>query len=484
MATGTGKTATATHIVRDRVKHGRILWLAHRRELLDQAAATITARMGLETEREQGDHRASWCGGLLNVPVVVGSVQTFHPARLARWPRNSFDTIVVDECHHATARAYRDVLEHFGGAKVLGLTATPDRADGVALGSVFDSVAYVYDIKQAIDEGFLVPIRQHTIQVADLDLGGVRVVNGDLSAKQVAERMRSEAVLHQVIAPTVRLVGERPTIVFTASVAQAEAMAEIARRYGIRAEAVSGKTPDHIRARILADYQSGAITMVTNCNVLTEGFDAPHTEVIAMARPTKSRALYAQCVGRGTRLSPGKNHCLVIDFAGNAGKHRLVCPADILAGKEVSEDTERRVRELSDEGMDVDAALDAATAEEAAEAVRAAEVGIVADVHFDLGDAVNPWTAEPVTQKQRDKLVRLGVPLHEVPERAGEAGALLGEITKRLKRGGPTFKQARTLEKFGLRADMSKTEASFVIDCLAGDNWMPSRALKKAYGRE
>jgi superfamily II DNA or RNA helicase len=484
MATGTGKTATASAILAERAKTGRILWLAHRTELLNQAAQTIRGRMGLEVEFEQAERHASWSGGLFGAQVVVASVQTLHRDRLSNWPRGAFDTIIVDEAHHATAKQYRDILDHFHGARVLGLTATPDRADGVALGTVFDSVASVYDIRLAIKEKWLVPIRQSPIFVGDLDLSTVRAVRGELNQRDLAAKMEAESVIHQIVAPTVELVGKRPTIMFTASVAQAEAVAAVARGYGIEAEAISGKTPPDERAAILDAYQAGDVTLLANCNVLTEGFDAPHTEVIAVARPTKSRALYAQMIGRGTRLSPGKTHCLVVDFVGNAGKHRLVCPADVLAGKELPEEVRRKVAEKADSGeVDIDAMLDLAQAEVAAEQAKREEEALTAKVKYEVGEAINPWTAEPVTDKQAAKLRQLGVPDHEVPETMGDAGKMLGEITERLKRGGPSFKQARILAKHGLRVDMKRWEAAFAIDAIAENDWKCPAEVLDAYGR-
>src|SRR5690606_38168609 len=224
----------------------------------------------------------------------------------------------------------REILSHFHDAKVLGLTATPDRGDGVGLGAVFDVVAYEYGIRKAIDDGYLVNIVQKSIVCADLDLSDVKTVAGDLAQGELEQRLKLDAVLHQIAGPLVREAGNRPTIVFTAGVGQAHALVDVMAGYAPvgRTVAIDGSTPAELRAERLDAFRRGDVQFLVNCAVLTEGFDAPETACVAMARPTKSRALYAQCVGRGTRLAPGKTDCLVLDFRGNAGRHRLVTPLD------------------------------------------------------------------------------------------------------------------------------------------------------------
>lgn len=310
LATGTGKTFTAASILRDRAPVGRILWVAHRRELITQAKDAIES-VGLATDIEMAQDWAPLRGGLFGSSVVIASVQSLQGTRLRRFDHDAFATIVIDEAHHATAQSYRDILDWFPNAKVLGLTATPDRGDGVGLKAVFEREAFGYGIREAIREGYLSPIVQRTIECADLDLSDVKTVAGDLAQGALEKAMTLDAVLHQVAKPLVDSAGDRSTIVFTAGVEQAHAMVDVMAGYtDAKCAAIDGTTPDDIRARRLASFARGELQYLFNCAVLTEGFDAPRTSCIAVARPTKSRALYTQMIGRGTRLFAGKTDCL------------------------------------------------------------------------------------------------------------------------------------------------------------------------------
>lgn len=512
LPTGTGKTYTAGEILRERAQHGRILWLAHRSELLDQASQTLDQRIGLACELEKAEARASTYGGLFGSSVVVASVQTLRGKRLARWPRNAFATIVVDEAHHAAARGYREILGHFNDAKVLGLTATPDRGDGVGLGAIFDSVAYEYDIRRAIREGFLKPIVQKTVECADLDISDVKTVAGDLAQGELEKRLQLDAVLHQIAAPLVREAGDRPTIVFTAGVAQAHALVDVLAGYvGVgSAQAIDGSTPTEIRAERIAGFKAGDIQFLVNCAVLTEGFDAPETACVAMARPTKSRALYAQCLGRGLRVPSAViegvdepearreaiaasryPECLVLDFSGNAGRHRLVTPLDVLAGRPLPEDVEKRAKELADKGKPSDEALAQAEAEaiereRKAEERRRREAKIAAEVAY-RAKKIDPFgicgddRGPRATPGQMEYLRSLGVDVEKhVPSR-NEATKLIDTIKDRRRKGMCTYKQAKLLSKHGLSPDLSFEAAKEAIDAIAGNRWRCPEWVRAKY---
>jgi len=304
MSTGTGKTFTGSRIVAERADEGRILWLAHRGELLDQAAETLHQRVGLHCNLEKAELRAPREMDLYGArPVVVASVPTMRGRRLKEWDPTAFATIVVDEAHHAPAKTYRDILGHFEGAKVLGLTATPDRGDGTGMHTVFDHCAYEYDIRRGIREGYLCSIRQQAVFCADLDLSDVKTVAGDLSQGQLEQALIDGGVLHQTAAPLVELAGRRQTLVFTAGVAQAHALADVIAGYlgnPDLVKALDGNTPKDLRRKYIGDFRTGRIQYLLNCAVLTEGFDAPETACVAVARPTKSRALY--CFDEKTEL--------------------------------------------------------------------------------------------------------------------------------------------------------------------------------------
>lgn len=483
LPTGTGKTYTAGEILRERAQHGRILWLAHRSELLDQATETLEQRIALGCELEKAEARASTVGGLFGSSVVVASVQTLRGRRLKRWPTDSFRTIVVDEAHHAAAKGYREILAHFSDAKILGLTATPDRGDGIGLGAIFDAVAYQYDIRRAIREGYLCPIVQKTVECADLDISDVRTVAGDLAQGELEKRLQLDAVLHQIAGPLVREAGERPTIVFTVGVAQAHALVDVLAGYTSagRAAAIDGTTPAEIRAERLAAYRAGEVQFLVNCAVLTEGFDAPQTACVAMARPTKSRALYAQCLGRGLRIAPGKADCLVLDFAGNAGKHRLVTPLDVLSGSPLPPEVEERAKELAADGKPSEEALAQAEAEAVererrAEERRRREAKIKAEVAYrakqvDPFGIVSGESGPRATDGQMRYLEAIGVDVSKHQPSRREASHLIDTVKDRRQKGLCTYKQAKLLAKHGLSPDLSFDAAREAIDAIAANRW-------------
>lgn len=361
LPTGCGKTVVFAEAIR-RMQPRRAMMVAHREELITQAQDKIAKVTGLKAEIEMAQFHA---GGFFGkpAPVIVSSVQTQCSGgdglgRMANFDPQDFGLLVIDEAHHATASTYRRVINWYGknpDLKVLGVTATPDRADEAALGSVFGSVAYNYEIADAIKDGWLVPIMQQMITVEGLDYSGVRTTAGDLNGADLSRILEEEENLQRIAAPSAEIIGNKRAVAFCASVKEAERLAEIFERYGKRAAAVSGTTDKELRRRTLADFAAGQIQVICNCGVLTEGFDDSGVEVIIMARPTKSRALYAQMVGRGTRpaetiagklgtvetgdgrrqmiADSQKPGCLVIDFVGNAGKHKLMTTADILGGK-------------------------------------------------------------------------------------------------------------------------------------------------------
>lgn len=302
LPTGCGKTLTAAAILRDRAKEGRILWLAHRGELLDQAAEALGKKIGLSCEIEKAERRADRRTLFGTSDVVVGSVQTLRGTRLTSWKDDSFATIVVDEAHHAPARTYRQILEQFPDAKVLGLTATPDRGDGIAMGHVFTDCAFTYETRTAITEGWLTPIVQKQVRVAEIDLSQVKTVRGDLDETELAKIMELEGSLHGIASAIAQSREGRPTIVFCTSVEQSKELSRIMNDYGIRSTQVDGTTPPLIRAERLTQFQTREVDALVNVGVLTEGFDAPLTACVAMARPTKSRSLYAQCLDAQTQI--------------------------------------------------------------------------------------------------------------------------------------------------------------------------------------
>lgn len=353
-ATGTGKTTTSSETARQWVAEGhRVLVMAHRRELLKQLKERMES-FGLRVGLERGRQSAG------DAPVVVSSVQTMV-RRLDKFRPGAFTRIIVDEAHHTPSPSYRQVLDHFQKdprCRVLGVTATPDRADGVALGSVYETVASRYEIDQAVAEGHLVPARGLRVVVEGFDLSSVRqkvIKNnhpehtpvegwgrlppsevgevrdlhpGDLSAAAV----KPEAV-EGVVGPLMELAEHRKTIVFACSVAHCKAIVAAIEARGGTAKAVyHGMGED--REKVQDDFRAGKYQFLVNVMILTEGVDIPAIECVAMVRPTQSRALYAQAAGRGLRPCDeiGKRECLLLDFVGVSCQHDLVGPEDVLGG--------------------------------------------------------------------------------------------------------------------------------------------------------
>ncbi len=475
LATGLGKTRIAAELFRRAVNHSGkpCLFVAHRRELLTQARAEFEA-FGLDAQIEQAGARAR-----RDAHVVVASVQTLKGARLERWLRDHFGLIGIDEAHHATAVGYQAVLERFAGklgeplhagaAHVFGLTATPDRLDGAALGKVFQSVAYRYEIREGIRGGYLAPIRALRVQLESVDLDGVRVTAGDFQQGQLSGAMTSEAALHGVCKPLLDLAGDRPTLLFAVDVAHAHALAEVLNGYRPGcARAIDGSAPADLRSRTVRDFKAGAFQFLVNVALYTEGFNAPKTACVALARPTKSRGLATQCIGRGTRTAPGKTDCLVLHFTAATSKHRLVGPADVLAGRELPADELGMLEAIldGDPQLALDDALDLAAA--GSEEARArAKVLAVAKYQAEEVDpflgaelAQIPrsatWGVESATAAQRLELAKAG--LDDLPEALSrdDAYRILAAVERRKAAGLCSVKQARRLKHIGVGAGFAR----------------------------
>ena len=513
LPTGGGKTILFADVIR-RVFPRRALVIAHREELIFQARDKIQRVTGLLADVEMGEYRAD--GGLFRAaPVVVSTIQTQCSGgdgggRMAKFDPQRFGLLIIDEAHHATSPTYRRVIDYYRtnpALKVLGVTATPDRADEEALGQVFQSVAFDYEVLDAIHDGWLVPIEQQMVHVEGLDYSDIRTTAGDLNGGDLAAVMEAEKNLQQMASASLSIIGQRRALVFTASVKAAEMTAEIFNRHRLGMAAwVCGKTDREERRRVLAEFAAGKIQVVCNCGVLTEGFDDPGVEVVIMGRPTKSRSLYSQMVGRSTRPLPGvvdgpetaearkaaiaasgKPSCLVVDFVGNAGKHKLVTSADILGGKVSEEAVELAMTRAIKAGGPVKMAeaLDEAEAE-LREQARLAEVArrarLTASARFTT-QSVDPFDIlhlEPVkargwdnvkslTEKQRSLLAKSGINPDNVTFAQGKQ--LIGEILRRWDGKLCSFKQAKVLKKYGYPTDVGFGEASRIIDALAKNHW-------------
>lgn len=485
LPTGTGKTIVFSAIAEDQVRKGhRVLILAHRGELLDQAAEKLRRATGLGCAVEKAEQ--SCLGSFF--PVTVGSVQSLQrPNRLEQFSPDYFGTIVIDEAHHAVSDGYRRILDHFAGACVLGVTATPDRGDMKNLGAVFDGLAYEYSLRQAVHDGFLCPITAQTVPLT-LDMNSVAVRAGDFAVEDIDTAL--DPFLDQIAAEMVRVCKERRTVVFLPLIKTAQKFRNILIEHGLRAAEVNGQSED--RAEILSDFAAGKYDVLCNAMLLTEGWDCPAVDCIAVLRPTKSRALYSQMVGRGTRLSPetGKRDLLLLDFLWLTEKHALCRPADLVCeNREVSqrmterlangcpEDLEEAERQAKE---DVVAQREAALAKQLAE-MRQRKKKLVDPLQYEMSIGAEDlsgyqpafgWEMGPPSQKQLDALERMGI-LPDAVECAGKASLLLNRLRARTAAGLTTPKQIRFLEGKGFLhvGEWPFDAARNMIDRIAANGW-------------
>ena len=320
--TGAGKTITGLSLAKAR--GGKCLWLAHRDELITQPAQALKL---VWPEVTSGIVKADLNQYMRH--VVFASIQSAQqPRRLEQLAAQGFALVVVDEAHRALADGYVSLFRALGcdrddGPRLLGITATPERADNAPLSDVFEEIVYSYGITSAIADGYLVAPTIVERKIA-LNLDSVTVSRGDFAMKQLDVALMQVGIVREVVDAHREHCALRKTIVFTVSVAQAEAIAAELRNNGVAAAAVSGETPTEERRRILRQLASGAITTVVNCAVLTEGFDEPSVDAVILARPTQSKGLVIQCVGRALRLHPGKSEALVVDMVGVSQRHTLI----------------------------------------------------------------------------------------------------------------------------------------------------------------
>ncbi len=314
LPTGSGKTVIFSRLAA--LARRPVLVLAHREELLAQARARIEAALaGTATVAiEQASQRAP-----ADAKVVVASLRSLRNRRLQRLrSSHDFGLIVYDECHHAAAEDNLRILRELGAFEpdwdgtLLGFTATTRRGDGQGLDHVFEQIVYSRSLQEMISDGYLAPLRGFRIATAaDLSqLSGM----GDFALEELAEAVDIEDRNALVARSLQELARDRRSLVFCVTVRHARNLARALNHVGVRTGVMHGGLKAEVRARLLADFRNERLQALTNIGVLTEGFDDPGVSCVAMARPTRSQGLYAQCVGRGTRLFPGKRDCLILDF--------------------------------------------------------------------------------------------------------------------------------------------------------------------------
>lgn len=493
LPTGTGKTIVFSKIIEDRVKKGeRVLVIAHRGELLEQASDKLYKSTGLKTATEKAEQTS--LGSFYR--VVVGSVQTLQrEKRLNQFPPEYFDTIVIDEAHHAISDGYQRVLQHFEDANVLGVTATPDRGDMRNLGSYFESLAYEYSLPEAIKSGYLSPIKALTIPLK-LDLSNVKQQAGDFSTKDLGTAL--DPYLEQIAEEMKKQCFDRKTVVFLPLVKTSQKFRDILNKHGFKAAEVNGESAD--RDQILKDYEEGKYNVLCNSMLLTEGWDCPSVDCVIVLRPTKVRALYSQMVGRGTRLAPGKKELLLLDFLWHTERHELCHPANLIAtdeavAKKMTENIEGLGAPIDLEQAEQQAKEDVALEREESLAKQLSEMKrrkrkLVDPLQFemsiqasDLTDYVPSfgWQMSPPTDKQVKALEKWGIFPDEI-ENAGKAEMLISRLIKRRDAGLSTPKQIRFLENRGFQhvGTWQFEAATKLINRIAANGWRIPHGIKPA----
>ena len=496
LPTGTGKTIVFASVAADQVRAGdRVLILAHRGELLEQAADKLQRSTGLVSAVEKAESTCldSW------FRVVVGSVQTLQrTARLERFPQDYFGTIIIDEAHHAITDGYRRILDYFDHAKVLGVTATPDRGDMRNLGEVFDSLAFEYKLTDAIKEGYLCKIMAQTIPLK-LDITSVTMSGGDYAVGDLGTAL--DPYLEQIAAEMAQRCTGRKTVVFLPLIKTSQKFRDLLNAHGFRAAEVNGQSDD--RRQVLADFEADKYNVLCNSMLLTEGWDCPSVDCVVVLRPTKVRSLYSQMVGRGTRLSPGKTDLLLLDFLWMTDKHELCRPADLvcedrtvarqmtenLAQTGCPEDIEEAAAQASE---DVVAQREEALAKQLEEQ-RRKKAKLVDPLQYEMSIQAEDlagyvpafgWEAGPPSAEQSAALEKMGI-LPDAVESAGKASMLLDRLNKRRAEGLTTPKQIRVLERYGFQSvgTWSFDAAKHMIDRIAAQGWrgVPKGVNPKTY---
>lgn len=485
LPTGCGKTVVFAKVAEDCVRRGdRVLILAHRGELLEQAADKIAKVTGLgcATEKAEQSCRGSW------FRITVGSVQTLmREKRLGQFQADYFNTIIIDEAHHCISDSYQKILQHFSSAHVLGVTATPDRGDMQNLGQVFDSLAYEYTLPKAIREGYLSPIKALTIPL-QLDLSGVSMQSGDFKAGDIATAL--DPYLYQIADEMEKYCKDRKTVVFLPLVKTSQKFKDILNEKGFRAAEVNGESRD--RAEVLEAFDRGDYNVLCNSMLLTEGWDCPSVDCVIVLRPTKVRSLYSQMVGRGTRLCEGKDHLLLLDFLWHTERHELCHPADLICEKKevaqkMTENLEQAAGTLVDlEEAEKKASEDVIAEREESLAKQLAEMKhrkkkLVDPLQFEMSIQAEDlagyvpafgWEMAPPSDSQKKELEKRGILPDEI-DNAGKASKILDRLHRRQEEGLTTPKQIRCLEKYGFQhvGTWSFEAGKNMIDRIAANGW-------------
>lgn len=464
--TGAGKSRLAGAVSWDhRLRGGKVLILTPTITLTLQMYTDMRS-LGLTAGIEQASNHVQ-----RPLPAVtVACVDTMRGHRLRSFQPDDFSLVIADEAHRSTSNKYTSIFSHFASAKLLGLTATPDRADGVSLRNVFDELAHELTMLKAIEEGWLVPLKFKTA-VTNFDPKRLRTLAGEVDAGSVAEEITRSGLLHEAASSLAELSEGERTVAFLPTVASSKAfVAEMSAR-GIPAQHIDGTTPAEYREQVFKMFVAGQVRVLSNVGVLTEGWDCPAASVIALLNPTKSRSRVAQMIGRGTRLMEGKASTLVIDFCpGRLRKGRLASPADALAGRMLDDS----VAEHLPSSGDLAEAIEAAE-KTAAEIQQKKEQAL--ETAKRRAERIASMKGLVTVRDQVDFSVEEHDALAVLSGVAGDGQSVMRtakpQLTneQRIRAGLATEKQAKILARHGMNPYLRRKLANEVIDAIANNSW-------------
>lgn len=504
-ATGTGKTIVFAEVVkRLNTLNKKILILAHRAELLEQTQNKLTL-FGIDSVLEKAENHAD----IGNDNIIVASIQSISKDnRLINYPHDYFDVIIIDEAHHCASNTYLKVINYFDTAKLLGVTATPNRSDVRNISDIFETVAFSYNTRQAIDDGYLSPILIRRIPIT-IDLSNVRTSCGDFLSSDLENTLMP--YLSKIADELKEKAGDRKTIIFTPTIAIGEQMADLLNEKGFNSCCVSSKNTKEERTNIINKFHTGELNVVTNSMLWTEGFDEPSVDCIINLRATKSESLYRQILGRGLRLSPetNKENLLVLDFLWHSGRkgYDVLSPVNLFIDEsripyanDILEDNE----EISIEELQNKSNASFLLAENLKKAANKTFLGtkfkeienpnlryiynnnneldsicVRNDEAIEFYTRENPfyyvpygqWELTRCTEKQINFLKQLGINPKNVPYK-GLAVKIINTFFRN-KDKTCSYKQYKILKKKGFKNILKwdKNEVSEMIDIISTNNW-------------
>ena len=496
-ATGTGKTLTFNSLAKKYADEGKkVLILAHRGELLSQAEEKY--RMideDVEIAFEQGTNRAHDT----EHNVIIASVQSlYREERLKKYPNNFFDLIIVDEAHHAMADTYQTIFNYFLTAKVLGVTATPSRADKKELSDFFEKVSYTYTIRNGIEDSYLSKINVLYVPI-NFDLDRVKITTSDFDRRDVEKLLNPK--IKEIIKSIKKYASDRKILMFMPRIESSQIMVEALKAAGFSAAHIDGKSKD--RKQILQDYSDDKYQILVNSSLLLEGYDEPSIDCVINLRPTRSQTLYSQIIGRGTRIAPDKENLLILEYGWKSSRHQianafnLIEEDDIIASLAMgyvagNTGTQYDIIDIVDTAREDAIGIFFGRIEKHVKQQlkrtdrlvdRQAFAYMMGDIHMLMYEPVTKWEKYNASSKQQEWLRKLGVDPRGVA--LGEASIMLDALfTDKDETKYCTVRQARLLTskimKPGMMAVITFSEASKIIDEMANNKYRKWQLTKGA----